>query len=243
MKVFWPISKILLVVALPLVFFTLSVVIAFNSQWLYSYGFEKYDIPGTTGLEKVELEKASRQLIDYFNSDQEYIHVEVLKGGQAFELFNDKEIAHLKDVKGLVLLCHNVLLFSGLYVLLVSALLLVNPGQNWTGLPRGIILGSLLTLAVIAGLGITALIDFRWFFWQFHLISFANDLWLLDPARDYLIMMFPQGFWFDATILVAGLSTGWALVAGTISYAVLYYKEPGARNSRAGTRKPSSPGH
>ncbi|MBN1370082.1 MAG: TIGR01906 family membrane protein [Dehalococcoidaceae bacterium] len=210
---------------MPLVFFTLSVTIAFNSQWVYSYGFEKYDIPGATGLEKAELEKASRQLINYFNSEEEFIYIEVTKAGEAFELFNEREVLHLKDVKGLVLLCYNVLLFSGLYVLLFTALLLVRQTRQWTGLPRTVILGSLLTLTIIAGLGITALIDFRWFFWQFHLISFANDLWLLDPANDYLIMMFPQGFWLDATILVAGLSAGWALIAGAGSYALLYLNE------------------
>jgi len=225
MKIFWPVSKILMVVALPLAFFTFSVTIAFNSQWVYSYGFEKYDIPGTTGLEKAELEKASRQMIEYFNSDEEFIFIEAIKDEVAFELFNEREVAHLKDVKGLVLLCYNVLLCSGLYILLFTALLLVRQTRQWAGLPRAVIMGSLLTLAIIAGLGIIALIDFRWFFWQFHLISFANDLWLLDPATDYLIMMFPQGFWLDATVLVAGLSAGWALIAGAGSYALLYFNE------------------
>lgn len=215
----------MLLAALPLVFFTLSVTVAFNSQWVYNFGFEKYDIAGTTGLDNTELEKASRKLIDYFNSDDEFIYIEVTRDGAAFELFNEREVLHLKDVKSLVLLCYNVLIFSGLYVLLFSALLLTNRTRLWADLPRSVILGSLLTLTVIAALGITALIDFRWFFWQFHLISFANDLWLLDPAKDYLIMMFPQGFWLDATILVAVLSAAWALIAGVFSWAVLYFNQ------------------
>ena len=40
-------------------------------------------------------------------------------------------------------------------------------------------------------------------FRYFHLISFTNDLWILDPRRDYLIMMFPQGFFFDSTMFIA----------------------------------------
>ncbi len=47
---------------------------------------------------------------------------------------------------------------------------------------------------------------------QFHLLSFANDLWQLDPARDYLIMLFPQGFWFDATMLVALVTVVLAII-------------------------------
>jgi uncharacterized membrane protein len=31
-------------------------------------------------------------------------------------------------------------------------------------------------------------------------VSFSNNLWLLDPQKDYLIMMFPEGFFNDAAI-------------------------------------------
>ena len=47
-----------------------------------------------------------------------------------------------------------------------------------------------------------AIADFEAFFTRFHLLSFANDFWLLDPATDYLIMLFPGGFWQDAMIFV-----------------------------------------
>ena len=40
-------------------------------------------------------------------------------------------------------------------------------------------------------------------FLMFHLISFSNDLWQLDPSRHYLIAMFPQNFFFDATVAIA----------------------------------------
>jgi integral membrane protein (TIGR01906 family) len=62
------------------------------------------------------------------------------------------------------------------------------------------IYGSGLTFGLMLLLGLLALLDFDRFFLQFHLISFANDLWQLDPAKDFLIMLFPQGFWYDATI-------------------------------------------
>ena len=43
-------------------------------------------------------------------------------------------------------------------------------------------------------------------FIAFHLISFSNDLWQLDPSRHMLIAMFPQNFFFDATLIVAVLT-------------------------------------
>jgi uncharacterized membrane protein len=38
---------------------------------------------------------------------------------------------------------------------------------------------------------------------RFHQIAFRNDLWQLDPDRDYLIMLFPEPFWYTATIRMA----------------------------------------
>ena len=54
---------------------------------------------------------------------------------------------------------------------------------------------------LLVGLG--TLVGFDRLFLAFHLISFSNDLWQLDPRRDYLIAMFPQGFFLDATLLIA----------------------------------------
>jgi integral membrane protein (TIGR01906 family) len=49
-------------------------------------------------------------------------------------------------------------------------------------------------------LGLGMLLGFDQLFLQFHLISFTNEFWQLDPSKDYLIMLFPQGFWYDATL-------------------------------------------
>jgi len=40
----------------------------------------------------------------------------------------------------------------------------------------------------------------------FHIISFNNDLWLLNPEADLLINIFPESFFLNNFILVIGLS-------------------------------------
>ena len=62
-----------------------------------------------------------------------------------------------------------------------------------------------MAILLTALVGVLSLVGFDRLFLYFHLISFSNDLWILDPSRDYLIAMFPQGFFFDATMLIAGL--------------------------------------
>ena len=71
--------------------------------------------------------------------------------------------------------------------------------------------------------GAAAAIAFPWLFWIFHLVSFSNDLWLLDPRTDYLLIMFPLGFWFDATMRVAATAAAGAgaLIAGSSVTLVL----------------------
>ena len=72
--------------------------------------------------------------------------------------------------------------------------------------------GGGLTLAISAVIGALSLFGFQRLFLFFHLVSFDNDLWILDPRRDYLIMMFPQGFFFDATVIIVVLTLGQALL-------------------------------
>ncbi len=183
-----------------------------NSLWLYHYGFDKYNISQVTGLAPEELDKAARGLISYFNSTDEYIDLTVIKNGEPFELFSEREVGHLKDVKALFQLVYKLLIATGVYAVafVVVSLLWWRDRRLYTGLFGG----GVLTLILGLVLGLAIVIDFDWFFLQFHLLSFANDLWMLDPTSDYLIMLFPQGFWYYAAAFCT-LCTGIAaLVLG-----------------------------
>jgi uncharacterized membrane protein len=58
---------------------------------------------------------------------------------------------------------------------------------------------------------------------------------MLDPTRDYLIILFPEGFWFDAALLFGQITIG---VAGTLLAVSLVYlrrtrkKPPGNRQKQ-----------
>jgi len=67
-----------------------------------------------------------------------------------------------------------------------------------------IALGGMLTLALVVFVGLLSLIGFDKLFLAFHIISFDNNLWQLDPRRDMLLIMFPEGFFFDATMWIVG---------------------------------------
>jgi integral membrane protein (TIGR01906 family) len=215
---------------LPLLLLTASLCGAVNSIGLYEYGFEKYNVGQTTGLAQPELKKAATGLIRYFNSDEEYISLTVIKDGEPFTLFNQREIAHLRDVKGLVWLDYWVLLGTLIYALGYAGVSIWRKDQRQ--LAWGLVGGSGLTLALMLALGLGTLLNFDQLFLQFHFISFANELWRLDPTKDYLIMLFPQGFWYDATTFCILGAVAGAVVLGGVGGGVIYSSTSSTRRSR-----------
>ena len=223
-------AKWLFMLCLPVLLLTASIAMTVNIAWLYEYGFEKYDVSQTTGLSEKELENAAAGLIGYFNSDEEYINLTVEKDGEPFVLFNEREVLHLKDVKGLVRLDYTVLLWTFVYSLVYTlAALFLRKGGYRRQFARAVVGGSGLTLALMLVLAIGTLLNFDRLFPLFHLISFANELWQLDPSKDYLIMLFPQGFWFDIFLLVGLVAAFLAVVLGGV--AALYWKRTTGRAS------------
>ena len=56
---------------------------------------------------------------------------------------------------------------------------------------------------MVAAIGLVSLVAFGPLFTLFHQLSFSNDFWQLDPARDVLVQLFPFNFWLEATVLLA----------------------------------------
>jgi len=211
-------AKWLFILCLPALLLTASLGWAVNSHWLYKYDFEKYDISQATGLADSELDKTASGLISYFNSGDEYISLTVIKDGEPFELFNQREVIHLKDVKGLIWLDYWVLLGTLVYVLAYAGVCIFwRKRRYWRRLAWGVVGGGGLTLAFMLALGLGTLLGFDQLFWKFHTFFFSNEFWLLDPTRDYLKMLFPDGFFYDAALFCALGSAGLAVILGGVS--------------------------
>ena len=209
------IAKWLFIFSLPALLISAAINFEFNSLWLYRNGFEKYNISEATGLDKAELEKVAGGLIGYFNSGDDYISLTVVKDGEPLELFNQREVVHLKDVKALVQLNHRLLLGTAVYVGVYAGIALFwHRKRHRRQLAWATVIGSSITLGMIIALGAgSMLLDFNDLFTRFHLVAFTNELWMLDPATDYLIMLFPEGFWYDSAVLLGQIT---AAAAGTL---------------------------
>ncbi len=219
-------AKWLFILCLPILLLTASIGWGVNSHRLYRYGFEEYNVSQKTGIAEKELEEAATGLISYFNSGEANISLTVIKDGESFELFNQREVIHLRDVKELIRLDYWVLLGTLIYVLSYAGVSLFwHRRRYWRQLAWGVISGSGITLALMLTLGLGALLDFDQLFLQFHLLSFSNEFWQLDPTRDYLIMLFPGGFWYDAAIFCALATVGLAIVLGGVAGGYLMFSK------------------
>jgi integral membrane protein (TIGR01906 family) len=219
------VAQWLFIFCLPVLLVTASLAWAVNSPWLYEYGFKKYDVSSTTGLTETELEKVAVGLVYYFESNEEYIDLTVMRDGKPFELFNAREIAHLKDVKGLFWLDYYVLFGTLIYALVyVITSLVWRRREYWRRLAWAVVGGSSLTLVPMLVLGIGALINRNFFdqlYLQFHFFAFANDLWQLDPGRDYLIMLITGGFQYDVFLFCALVTASGAVILGGLAIGLL----------------------
>ena len=234
---------VLFIVAVPLLLVTVSVTWAVNDMSLYSRGFDKYNVPAVTGIDKDGLMEASRQIRGYFNSTGEPLDITATIFGEERTLFNAREVVHMRDVKHLIWGVYSVGLASAVYILgFVIGGYLIHRRAFTPRLSRYLIVGSGLTVALVVVVGLISLVGFEGLFRFFHEVSFANDFWQLDPRRDFLVMMFPQGFWLDATLFVAGITVGLAVVVAGSAGCYLVLKRRTLR--KAGSvlmQNPSNP--
>lgn len=170
---------------------------------LYQRAYEKYQVGAATGMTPEQLRLATQQLIDYFDHGAPVTLRIVKEQGEA-PLFNARETRHLGDVRDLFQRVFAAQMLAGLYVL---AFTLASPWwarrRPLAALADHAAAAGLATFGLFGFLGLAALVGFDALFLRFHLVSFTNEDWMLDPRTDYMIRMFPRGFWFEAAMGVA----------------------------------------
>lgn len=214
----------LFVCCLPVLLLTSAICWEVNELRLYEYGFGKYEISQATGIDKLELKRVARHLVDYFNLKVNTAQIVVGKRGEEFNLFNERELVHLQDVRSLIQL--DYLVQRGALLLLITCVLVLLFGfrVGWRMLVKGLSWGSLITVGLMVVLALWAFFGFEKLFILFHLVSFPNEYWMLDPAKDYLIKLFSEGFFYDAALLGFGAVILEALLLGGIALGILKLK-------------------
>lgn len=228
---------VLLFLAVPTLLVTANVWWAFTTRALYEYGFSRHNVSQDTGIPPGELRRVADEFIAYFQSSEPYLEVKAQVRGQERSLFSDREIIHMRDVKGLVQDVGQARLASLAFLLAygLGGFALLRGRFAWL-LARRLRRATLATAIGVVVAGLLVAIGFPWLFYLFHQLSFSNDFWLLNPATDYLVRLFPSGFFFEATLFIALATLVEALGAAALAWMALRLLRHGNPTLPAGSR-------
>ena len=202
------IQKILFNTSLFLAILLSNSLLMINTDSFYKFEFNKNNTALKTGINENDLFLVVDNIQDFFKEkSNEKINMVIYISGIKKNLFNSKEIQHMIDVKNLIL---NIKLFN--YLLWFTALILLLIKISLSKEKKLISLLSITrsyfiySVAILISTLILIALSFRWIFYFFHIISFDNNLWILDPRTDYLIKIFEEVFFMDAAIFIGILT-------------------------------------
>ena len=210
------------VLALLCIMLISSVEIAAYSDFTwYEKEYEKYQVLGDLDMEMKDARYVTEEMMSYLRGDRDDLVVETIVSGEAREFFNEREKAHMVDVRGLFV--------GGIYlrriaiiVLLVSLVALAFcKTKKKQLLAKAYLMGAGGFIGCVGILAILIARDFNEVFFKFHELFFTNDLWLLDWNTDLLIRMLPEGFFYDMAIRIGVIFVGMLMLLSVVSIVVL----------------------
>jgi len=198
---------VLFVVLVPLVLLLTDVQVVAYDRDYYRAEYIKYSIPQHIGMDLDNLMLSTERLLLYLedNRDDLNFKADFTKGTEEF--FSQRDKDHMVDVKGLFV---KGKLLRNLSFLYISAFIILmfwkkSSKVQLRCLARYGIAIAAVGIAPVLILVVLMNIDFYKYFTVFHHIFFTNDLWLLDPATDRLINIFPQEFFTDMAFSISYL--------------------------------------
>ena len=160
----------------------------------------RFDVADEIGITQAELDEVTDVFVDYTIDQRDDLSVKVMVGGESTEMFNERELTHMVDVKGLYTKSMTLVWWlAGICVAALGYLMVTGERKTIVRAHKNVSAGFLL---FCIALGIYFVIDFNGFWTNVHLLLFTNDLWLLNPLTDRMILMFPLNFFLALSALV-----------------------------------------
>lgn len=183
-------------------------VTAFDVACYADYGFfqreyEKYGVLEDLSMEMDDVMEVTAHMMDYLRGREESMQIRTTVGGVERDFFNEQDLFHMGEVKGLFLGMFRIRTWAAV-VLAVSLAVLWATGAGGRTMFRCFQGSLVFFFALIAALGLAIAVNFSRAFVLFHHLFFDNDLWLFDPATDLMINMLPEGLFMDFAIRILG---------------------------------------
>ncbi len=183
----------------------------------YEKEYEKYQVAESLHMETADIMDVTERMMAYLIGEREELSVITRVDGREQDFFNEQDRFHMGEVKDLFLgglrLRNYLLAAAALFLLL----LVIGKTDLGKVLPRAYFISLGVFGALTGILGCLFASNFNKYFTIFHEIFFDNDLWIFDPAEDYMIRMLPEGFFFDFVIRIGGFFLGGLILLGGLA--------------------------
>lgn len=177
---------------------------AFSTSF-YEQFYKESDLASRIGVSEDDLNKSMDMMLDYVLGKRADLDGTIIRYNEEVEVYNEKEKAHMVDVRHLYDNAMKVLIGSivvGIGCVAWIAYRYRDLKRVLGQLSSGLLSASLCFLLVVAWLGLWIATDFTDFWTHFHGVFFTNDLWLLDPATDFMIVICPEKLFFALVVKI-----------------------------------------
>ncbi len=214
----WPrLIQWLLVLALPVGLLALDLRVV-TSHWFVQWEYGKAGFPpDPLGLSTAERARLAEACVDYLATNADIALLADLQLPDGQPAFNARELRHMADVQAvysrimLAGIVAGAVLVGGIAALLIARSRRERDVLSYAA--AALLKGSLLTLALLGGVGAFMALSWDSFFVAFHRVFFEGETWIF-PYSDTLIRLFPVRFWMDVGITIVGILLLTAVVIG-----------------------------
>jgi integral membrane protein (TIGR01906 family) len=180
------------VVSLVAFVFLLSLFVFVYNPWFYDWQYRENGVYDALGQEEVLM--ATHNLWDFM----------LFRSNTLSDFFSEQDGQHMIDVRNILATLGYLLFFSFVSLLLVFVIRCRKKGFGTfiVEVFRRASYGIFVVVGFLALLAVFFDVSFLWF----HKLFFFNDLWLMDPTVDMLVVLYPSEFFQFIFIFIIALS-------------------------------------
>ncbi len=205
-------SKTLVIFLIPIILFSTNFLLLASPRYL-EWEYSKEDFPNPEEITVRERSILSRSVLAYIKGITDVSTLEVT------DLFTQREISHLNDVK---ILSSRLFLVRGVAAILFVYLTLfaILSAKKKYSVIKYIFSGSLITLTIAIILFVLVYLNFNIVFASIHKIIFPQRSWSFNPQAT-LIELYPGKFWVDSAVVFLILTLIESLIICLVSFTIM----------------------
>lgn len=181
------------------------------------------------GISEDDVKGASQVALDYTKGKTDDLSYYLDYNGKNIDIYSSQDKEHMIDVYYLYQNAKLIGMFAmGLLIVLIA--LVYFKKISLFELAKSFNQVSIFTVIFVSVIGIFAYTNFNVFWTYFHLVFFTNDLWLMNPAVDALVNLFPEALFMALVFKVLFRFILYFIATNILAYVYRIYSLRGLKN-------------